>query len=406
MSLNLGSNHELIRRLATDQLGRETWNTLFGDRVVSQRAAQIATSFEYNVSPRAAETSTTNSGSVTHDTTASQAIAATGTDSTASAYLSTIDTLRYRASHELYSYFTVVFTEPEVDSDQQVGFFCGGDGYFFGFRDTTFGCTRRKNNEDEFQTPNLDDLSGTNGSEINIDFTKNNLYRITYGWLGIAPAVYEVFAGAETGWVPFHVFSKANQITESEISVPNLPLRARVAKESSDSSTDISLRIGCMGGGLNAVPETDPASRSFSLTNSITIDADTRTNILTLKSKTNFQSKTNRIRAVLRMITVSSEGNKPVQLDIVKNGSLATSSFTDVDSDSSVMQSDTTKTEVTGGTSVHPLQLQKSDSTFVHLPGALDAAGIRWDPGDQISLTARSTQSSDIIGALRWLEQF
>nr|NIR49202.1 hypothetical protein [candidate division KSB1 bacterium]NIR64419.1 hypothetical protein [candidate division Zixibacteria bacterium]NIV00883.1 hypothetical protein [Phycisphaerae bacterium]NIU25299.1 hypothetical protein [candidate division KSB1 bacterium]NIW19147.1 hypothetical protein [candidate division KSB1 bacterium] len=194
--------------------------------------------------------------------------------------------------------------------------------------------------------------------------------------------MFEVWGGLSNGWVPFHVFDKTNQITTSEISVPNLPVASKVGKTSGTKT--ITLRHGCFGGGTIALPNTDPAARPFSESNSVTIDADTKTNILTLKSKSQFQSKTNRIRAFLRMMTMSTEGNKPVQFDIIRNGTLGSSSFSDVDSNNSVMQIDTTKTAVSGGDSLHPSQLQKTASALHHLPGPLDPAAVTWDPGEQI----------------------
>ncbi len=104
-----------------DEAGRENWVGLFGGRVVGQRAAQISVSFEYNIASRATNTTTTGTGSVTHDSSASQAVVSTGSG-IGTARLETVDTLRYRSSHDLYTYMTVVFTESEPHSHQRIGF--------------------------------------------------------------------------------------------------------------------------------------------------------------------------------------------------------------------------------------------------------------------------------------------
>lgn len=387
-----------------DPAGREGSNAIFGDRLVGQRASQIAVSFGYNIAPRDTSTSTTNTGTVTYDSSASQAVIATGTDPEATAQLQSVNQIRYRSSHDIYCYITTVFTDPEPHSHQRSGFFDSEDGYFFGFNGEMFGATRRKSGVDEFQKPDVDDLTGKDGSKIDIDFTKNNLWRISYGWLGIAPAIFEVWAGVEEGWVVWHVFEKANKIVESEIAAPNLPVTVEARK--TRGTKDIQMRVGCFGAGIIAHPDTDPGARPFTESNSVTINADTRTNILSLRSKDQFQGKTNRIRSFLRMMSMSTEGNKPAQFDIVLNGSIGTTSFSDVDAANSVTEFDTTKASVTGGSSLHPVQLQKADSTLIHMPGPLEAAAISWDRGDTLSLTAESTQSSEIRGAMRWGELF
>lgn len=181
-----------------------------------------------------------------------------GTNATASITGVSVKQVIYRPGHEQYANFTAAFTTPtSANSVQRIGLFDANNGFFIGYEGLTFGATKRTGGVDTqvaYGAFNGDPLDGSAGSKFTragvpeaIDFTKSNLYRIKWAWLGSAPVIYQVFS-PDGIWVTFHTLRFPNLQLHPSIEHPNLPVTIQVTKTSADA-TNLVLYTACIAGG-------------------------------------------------------------------------------------------------------------------------------------------------------------
>lgn len=185
-----------------------------------------------------------------------QAVFSTSTAATGRIQAVSVLTVKYRPQAESYAAFTCIFTAGTADSYQRLGIYNANDGFFVGFEGTSFGVTLRKGGVDTTTARasfNLDTLTGAAGSAYtragtpeSLDPTKDNLYRIRYGWLGAAPIVFEIFS-PDGEWVPFHVIRHPNTVAATTVNSPNLPLTLDARKTA--GATNITMSTACWAAG-------------------------------------------------------------------------------------------------------------------------------------------------------------
>lgn len=96
---------------------------------------------------------------------------------------------------------------------------------------------------------NIDKLDGT-GNASAIDFTKQQLLIISYGWLGIADVTFSFYIDGEV--VEFHKFRSSNIETTSYSQSGNLPVRAEIKGTGTASEMDITcIAVGREGNGAD-----------------------------------------------------------------------------------------------------------------------------------------------------------
>lgn len=202
----------------------------------------------------------------------------------------------YSPHFETYAAFSAIFTTGIANSYQRIGIYNDNNGFFLGYNNTIFGVTLRKGGLDTFvgqSSFNGDPLDGSanskflrNGLPEAVDFTKDNLYRIRFGWLGAAPITFEMLS-PDCDWIAFHSIKFPNTATSASINDPSLPVTLDVQK-SSAGSTVLSIATGCWGAGTTS----DLQKLSANITDSTLVRVDR--SILTAKtpggSYTNIQA--------------------------------------------------------------------------------------------------------------------
>ena len=168
-------------------------------------------------------------------------------------------TVSYRPHAEVYAAFTCIFTAGVADSYQRIGIYDSNNGFFIGYEGTSFGVTIRKAASDTTTARasfNLDTLTGASGSKYTragvpetLDPTKDNLYRIRYGWLGAAPIIFEVLS-PDGGWVPFHIIRHPNTNAATTINDPDLPITLDAQKTA--GATNITMSTACWAAGTTS----------------------------------------------------------------------------------------------------------------------------------------------------------
>lgn len=200
----------------------------------------------------------TNGGDATNG--GGQATFFTGTNTSGEIKAVTNRTVDYHPHAELYAGFTAIFTPGIANSFQRIGLYDDNNGFFIGYEGTSFGVTKRTGAVDTTipqASFNVDKLTGQSGSKYTrngtpeaLDTTKDNLYRIRYGWLGAANIYFEIYS-PDGEWVIFHIIKHPNTAAVPTIEEPNQPLRVHI-KKTTAGATDLSIKTACWSAGTTS----------------------------------------------------------------------------------------------------------------------------------------------------------
>lgn len=244
---------------------------VFGQLTSASRNNQISIPFFQNAPGSLITVTTTGSATATQGT--GTGVFATGTTATSEVLGITTTSVTYSPHYEIYSAFTAEFTTGVASTYQRIGLYNVTDGFSFGYNGITFGLWSRFNTADTFvaQTAwNVDTLSGATGSKFTsggspqaLTTTNINIYRIRFGWLGIAPAIFEVMS-PDGNWVVVHVLTYPNSQTTVHLTNPNLPMTIDVNNQATTSA--LTVTCGCWVAGSDAPAAVKSASTAAAAT--------------------------------------------------------------------------------------------------------------------------------------------
>lgn len=385
-----------------DGSGRVSFNSVFGEQIVASELSSFNALFAYPSDPRKLQSYVANGGSVTQENYMLKI--STGTDAAGSSIASSRRSLQYRPGHEGYAKFTTIFTQGVPNSRQMMGLFDELNGFAIGFEGTNFAIFRKRNGsivetiiQDNF---NRDTLDGNGQSGFLLDPTKGNIYRISFGFLGFATITFEVLAGADNGWIPFHIIDYPNKNTETHITLPYLKIRASV--ENLGNTSDIIMYSGSVEAGRTNGGAGSVSARSFSYNRKTTYSATTNQRIAVFHNKDTYGGVSNRIESVLKLVSAAAEGNKPVAIDLYITDVAPTGgTWTDKDVASTIRYSTDTTINLTGADLILPLNLGKSSSELIQI-----VKDIRLLPNQYAIFVYTSTGAGDLNLGIRWEEEF
>lgn len=245
-----------------------------------------------------------------------------------------------------------------------------------------------------------DIMDGTGPSGVVLDQTKGNVFQIQYQWLGFGAIQFYIEKPSTGAFVLVHRIEYANANTAPSILNPALPLFA--SAENTSNTSNIQIQSSSMAAFVEGTDKLLGLKESSS--NTKTSVGTTQTNIITIRNKNIFQSKSNRVRINLEFMTVSADGTKNVEIQVTKNTVLGgTPSYSDINANQSVIEVDTAGTTITGGRQISDIELGKTEGRDRNLLG-LD---IILHPGETITFSgAAASGTSDISAACSWIERF
>lgn len=245
------TNQEEQIRLAKNSLD------MFGQQVIGQRYNQFEVAFNGTDPDNISGITITKTNGGDAATADGQAVFSTSTNANGEIKVITNTNIDYQPHFEVYVAFTAIFTTGVANSYQRIGIYDDNNGFFIGYEGTSFGITKRTAGVDTTVAKasfNLDTLTGATGSKFTragtpeaIDLTKDNLYRIRYGWLGAAPILFEVFS-PDGIWVAFHIIRHPNLSTVPTLTSTALPMRLHIKKTSADA-TNLIVNTACWAAG-------------------------------------------------------------------------------------------------------------------------------------------------------------
>ena len=247
--------------LKTTGAGGSTPQTdIFNQTIIGTRNNQIETDFSTTAANLLTELTVTPTSGGSASVGNGQGTISTGAN-TNGGYkaVSNLSTTYYPHS-EIYAAFTTIFTTGIANSYQRIGLYDDDNGFFIGYEGTSFGVTKRTSGADTTTAQasfSEDTLSGQTGSSFTrngtpeaLDPTKDNLYRIRFGWLGAAPIYYEILS-PDGEWVTFHIIRHPNSATIPSIAEPNLPMTMDI-KKNTGGSTVLTLSTACWAAGTTS----------------------------------------------------------------------------------------------------------------------------------------------------------
>lgn len=244
---------------------------------------------------------------------------------------------------------------------------------------------------------NADKIDGKGKLPV-IDPTKGNIYQIRFEWLGYGCISYFIAEPTTGKFILVHRIQYPNTANVTSINNPSLPFM--IESVNTTNNTAIGPTISSIGMFHEGPNDVRGINRSISAT---ATGITTEKPVLTVRNKSVFQSKLNRIVIDLHNTSVSTDGTKNVVIKIYKDATLVAASFTDIGTNVSPVQYDTAATSITGGTLVHARAIAKIDNISIEHPHDLVHP---LQPGEQHTITIQSASAVDVVVAFEWEELF
>jgi hypothetical protein len=266
------------------ELGYHVNVGVFGELQTGEYHEEISCQFQYNISPFDAVTQVTGDGAVVQENSYAKLSSTTGTSVAYSR-----NTLRYQPAHTALATFTASFSGAGIG---QAGLFDASNGVFLTYNNGAISVSYRNAGVDTTVAS-----ASFNGSISGVDFTKINVFRITYGWLGVAPIAISVML-PDGEFQLIHKFNTAGVLTNTHIGNPVLPIRISTSGAMTIKSGSWS--AGNLGNGAKV------GARSFSFpidTNlsgaSKTLSGTTLATLVNFRNVDTFNSKSNKVKTSL-----------------------------------------------------------------------------------------------------------
>lgn len=322
------------------------------------------------------------------------------------AELSSIRYVRYYNGYTSVIMFTGIF--PDLSGQPvfaKAGQFDSLDGYYFKADNNGLNVAFMHNGSETLinqSSWNGDKCDGTGVSEFTLNPQLNNLYKIEFLWLGVGNIRFFVY-DPDNGFLLTHTVKYANANLDTTTHNPSLPARYYIEATGAILSTYTIESASIMLASYNHNPRI--LGPVFSFTNTITVTSTTPQHLFTLKARDLINSKQNRAMSYLRKLTYATDGNKNILIKLILNATLTSPSYTNISTNSSVIEYDTSAT-VSGGRVLFQLPLGKVASDIVDLID-LDLFISPINTGQTITLTAESisgTSSTETNVSLYWVE--
>ena len=400
-----------------DDAGRSNVIGTFGEQWATDVKNDVLGQWSYGISTRETKNRVETNGGTVSITNSNMLTVSTGTSANGLAGIESYNSVRYRPGHTILSHFTALFTDSTATNTRQwIGVADGDNGFALGFNDGKFAVIRIR---DGIYTYAYEEELNGDIALSNIDFTKLNTFRITFGYLGSAPAAFEILAQGQSSFRVIHTMRFHGEVEETHILLPYLPVRMQI--ENTGNTTDCQIKNGSWHGGVMGLCQ-DCGNRPFHYP--ITPGAETKLNIGTtvtpiaaFRSKEIFHAFVNKIRAKLDLFNyIAYDGDGIVTVQLISGATIDGTegvdyNFTDIDTNNSVMQVSTDLTSFTGGTP--RLTLEANPTTLgskqTSITSDLDAEklGLFLDPGQVYIISASiNIGTVDINWSANWTELF
>jgi len=229
-----------------------------------------------------------------------------------------------------------------------------------------------------------------------MDWTKGNVFEISFQWLGFGMIKFRVENPTTGEYVDVHSIEYANKEMETSIVNPTLPLSIIV--DNGETEEDIFVKTGSMSA-FNQGPIVVLGTRhSFANTKSI----QSESSIFMLRNPLHYKSRINKIRTPFGIISFGNNGVKASIFSIYRNGSTSGSPIWNTIDSSTPLEYSVDGTTVLGGEREFSFTVEGSSGFIVNLSD-YDFFLI---PGETLVVTGAviSGGAVDLTASLNWRE--
>lgn len=363
----------------------------FREAIFAELTPVVQMKFTYNLHADIMTTTLTGSGAAIYEDATAKLSTTAATNS--SALLRSKDTGVYQPGQGMLFRGTAIFSPPAAGSQQYIGVGSDTEGYFIGYNGTEFGVMRKHEGTETWTSlPNVAD--GSSEWIGSLDLTKGNVFQIQYQWLGFGSITYSVFNPDEQKYDVLYIDKYPNKHVDPSSHNPSFSAELFVANTTNDTNLVVyssSMAVFIEG-------QATKLTYRKGVTSSKTIT--TETNILTIRSRSTFESITNQGLIFPDLFSLAADGTKTCKFRIYIDATLGGSpSYTNISTNRSIVEYDTAGTTVSNGTLIAAIVIDKAGSQLVDLGRKL-----RIHPGDTLTVSAESASSSIADVGISWEE--
>ena len=389
--------------------------TAFGDLRTTELSPIIQHSFEYTVdNTDLTINAIAVSGSVVQAT--GMAVLETTVTTGSSAMLESKQHAKYKPGLGGLFRFTALYTSGAAGTEQYMGVMdetgsseAFQNGYAIGYNGTAFSILVWRN---DVLVTNLaqaswdDPLDGSGASGITLDPTKINVFEINFQYLG-GGNIYFFVENENTGrFITAHQIKYANLNTEPSVYNPNF--RATMWVSNKTTASNVIMKSSSFAYFVEGkVPFIELHQPNESSGNREKTPVTSEVAIFTIRNKATYAGKTNFIDIQLEHMSMAIEASSANNLGtirLVRDATLGGApSYSDINTNNSVVEIDIAGTTVTGGKELISIDLAgKNDREAV----LLTIFDFLINPGESVTLAGLSANGATIDGSLLWKELF
>jgi hypothetical protein len=222
---------------------------------------------------------------------------------------------------------------------------------------------------------------------------------VQFQYLGYGDAFFYIVNGLTGRPQLVHVIRNANTRTSTNLRNPNLYL----VWESRNIGTGTSVVMRGASGGAFVEGSVRFLGAQFAAPPvSVTAGAGVETSVLSLRANTVYLNRQSTAQLQIDRISVACDGTKTVLFKVYKNSTLTAPRWQFVNSTTSAASFDQNATgfSVGNGTLVYSFSVSKTGNTTEQLTDI----DLFLQAGDYLTITATSTNASDVAASIVWIE--
>jgi hypothetical protein len=196
------------------------------------------------------------------------------------------------------------------------------------------------------------------------DPTMMNVYKIQFGYLGVANIIYSIYDPNTAEFVKVHQIEWANANNSPHLGSPNLKVGWTAA--SLGSTTDLTVKGA--SGGIFLEGDEFIKNNTFADSNTVSSVGTTLTNLITIKNRVVYGDRFNLGKVFPLQVSIDNDHNKGAIIGIYRNSdSAGTQDFQYEDEYNSIVIADKNGTTVTNGTLIESFTVAAGGDALIDL---------------------------------------
>lgn len=232
------------------------------------------------------------------------------------------------------------------------------------------------------------------------DPTKLNVYKITFGYLGVANITYSIYDPNTGNFVAVHRIKWSNANTGTHLGNPNLKIGWTAASLGA-SGTNLTVEGASAFAGIQG--KRIVKKTAYSASASVGSVGTSLTPILTVKNRVVYGDRFNLSKIEPLQLSVDNDHTKGTIIEVYVNATLTTENYQFEDEFNSVATYDSAASTISGGSLVQSFIVGNGNSATVDI----EKLGIVLLPEDTLTLAAKTVSGTGatVTSAITWKEE-